>query len=493
MPLQKSDYNDNNGTGNNGTDNNYDYTDNDTDNNYYYTDNNTDNNNTGNNNTNNNDTFNNDINNNNNTGNNDNDTDNKDTDINDTDTNDTGNNDIRINDTDTNDKGNNNTGNDINNNNNDTGYNDTDSNNIGTGNNNDTGNNNTNNNDTGNNDTDNNNTGNNDTDNNNTGNNNTGNTNNNAITMPATTTPTTTTLATTTLTTTTPTTTTTMTPATTTTTTPTTTIPATTTPATTTPTTTTPTSTTPATTTPATPTTTTSIGETIIDIIENLDDMCNMNSQYGKAIVTTNGVYLYDDAASLTTGACRNMTNAELFQGFASLPDKITWKALLTHTNTYIDLFTDAGQVYRWSNKKGDLVPVSGFPKTKQAYVADAVYYTPTHIFSGAHWSVYTQITGGMTLYFFDASTGTIYYHRNQQPHEGSFPVSDTTNVDNNGKPINLWYNLPSNVVGVTGQGNTNRFIVVDVNLNVYFYDIQDPDNVNTFPPVCSLQGQLRL
>lgn len=220
--------------------------------------------------------------------------------------------------------------------------------------------------------------------------------------------------------------------------------------------------------------------------------MCNMNSQYGKAIVTTNGVYLYDDAASLTTGACRNMTNAELFQGFASLPDKSTWEALLTHTNTYIDLFTDPGQVYRWSNKKGDLVPVSGYPKTKQAYVADAVYYTPTNIFSGVHWSVYTQITGGMTLYFFDASTGTIYYHNNQQPYEGSFPISDKTNVDTYGRPLNLWYNLPSNVVGVTGQGNTNRFIVVDVNLNVYFYDIQDPDDVNTSPPVCSLQGQLR-
>ncbi|XP_065926613.1 uncharacterized protein [Magallana gigas] len=222
--------------------------------------------------------------------------------------------------------------------------------------------------------------------------------------------------------------------------------------------------------------------------------MCDMNSQHNIAIVTTNGVYLYDDAASLTTGACRNMTNAELFQGFASLPDMSTWKALLTYTNTYIDLFTDADQVYRWSSNNGNLVPVSGYPKTKQTYIADAVYYTPTNIFSGAHWSVYTHITGVMTFYFFDASTGTIYYHRNQQPHEGSFPISDTTNVDNNGKPLNLWYNLPSNVVGVTEQDTwSKRFIVVDVNLNVYSYFLDDPNNVNTSPPECSLQGQLRL
>lgn len=92
--------------------------------------------------------------------------------------------------------------------------------------------------------------------------------------------------------------------------------------------------------------------QTIIDIIENLDDMCNMNSQYGKAIVTANGVYLYDDAVSLTTGACRNMTIAELFQGFASLPDKSTWEALLTHTNTYIDLFT--GMMFRSTAAAGE-------------------------------------------------------------------------------------------------------------------------------------------
>lgn len=68
--------------------------------------------------------------------------------------------------------------------------------------------------------------------------------------------------------------------------------------------------------------------------------MCTTNSQHDIAIVTTNGIHLYDDAASLTTGACRNITIAELFQGFASLPDRITWKALLTYTNTYFDLFT---------------------------------------------------------------------------------------------------------------------------------------------------------
>ncbi|XP_011420386.3 mucin-3A-like [Magallana gigas] len=247
------------------------------------------------------------------------------------------------------------------------------------------------------------------------------------------------------------------------------------------------------TTTPAqttTTTTSTSMGETIIDIIDNLYNMCTTNSQNDIAIVTTNGVHLYDDAASLTTGACRNMTNAELFQGFVSLPDKSTWKALLTYFN-YYDLITDADQVYRWLKINGSIVPVPGYPKTKKAYIADAVLYVYTNIFNGTQWVVYTHLTGAMTFYFFDAST--IYYYRNQLPHEGSFSISDTTNMDRYGKPLNLWYNLPSNVVGVTGQENTNNFTVVDVNLNVYSYHLPDPYNVNTSPPVCVLQGQLRL
>nr|XP_011420386.2 chitinase 3 [Crassostrea gigas] len=245
------------------------------------------------------------------------------------------------------------------------------------------------------------------------------------------------------------------------------------------------------TTTPApTTTTSTSMGETIIDIIDNLNNMCTTNSQNDIAIVTTNGVHLYDDDASLFTGACRNMTIAELFQGFTSLPDKSTWKALLTYSYNYYDLITDADQVYRWQKNSGDIVPVSWYPKTKH-YIADTVFYTPTNIFSGAQWAVFTLLTGTMTLYFFDAST--IYYYRDHAPREGSFSINDTTNMDSNGKPLNLWYNLPSNVVGVTGQENTNNFTVVDVNLNVYSYHIPDPNNVNTSPPVCVLQGQLRL
>lgn len=228
-------------------------------------------------------------------------------------------------------------------------------------------------------------------------------------------------------------------------------------------------------------------------MIDNVNNMCTSSSQHDIAIVTTNGVHLYDIAASLTTGACRNMTIAELFQGFASLPDRNTWKALLTYNNDCFDLFTDTGQVYRWQKNSGNIIPKSEYPKTEQAYIADAVNHTPTNIFSSARWAVNTQITGAMTLYFFDASTGTIYYYRNQPPNEGSFSVSDKTNVDSNGRPLNLWYNLPSNVVGVTRQENTNNFIVVDVNLNVYVYGVPDPGNVNTSPPTCTLQGQLRL
>lgn len=68
--------------------------------------------------------------------------------------------------------------------------------------------------------------------------------------------------------------------------------------------------------------------------------MCTTNSQHDIAIVTTNGVHLYDDAASLTNGACGNKTIVGLFQGFTPLPDSSTWNALLTYNNDKFDLFT---------------------------------------------------------------------------------------------------------------------------------------------------------
>ena len=75
-------------------------------------------------------------------------------------------------------------------------------------------------------------------------------------------------------------------------------------------------------------------------MIDNVNNMCSSNSPHDIAIVTTNGVHLYDNAYSLTTGACRNMTIEELFQGYTPLPSVTEWRALLTYTNTFFDLIT---------------------------------------------------------------------------------------------------------------------------------------------------------
>lgn len=118
------------------------------------------------------------------------------------------------------------------------------------------------------------------------------------------------------------------------------------------------------------------------------------------------------------------------------------------------------------------------------------MYYTPTTIFSGAQWAIYMG-TGAQALFFYDLST--IYYHRNQPPNEGSFPISDTSPMDSNSKPLNLWFNLPSNVIALTGQENTNRVLVLDSDLDIYFYEWTDSGDFNTDPPTLFPRGKLRL
>lgn len=154
------------------------------------------------------------------------------------------------------------------------------------------------------------------------------------------------------------------------------------------------------------------------------------------------------------------------------------------------DIFLDGDQVYRWQKDSQRIVKVANYPKTKFEYIHSSVYYTPTTIFSGAQWAIYMG-TGAQALFFYDSST--IYYYRNQAPNEGSFPISDTSPMDSNSKPLNLWFNLPSNVIALTGQENTNRVLVLDSDLDVYFYEWTDSGDFNTDPPTLSYRGKLRL
>ncbi|XP_062574513.1 uncharacterized protein LOC134236364 isoform X2 [Saccostrea cucullata] len=228
-------------------------------------------------------------------------------------------------------------------------------------------------------------------------------------------------------------------------------------------------------------------------MIDNVNNLCKTDSQHDIAVVTTQGVHLYDNADSLTTGACRNMTIAELFTGYSNVPDVSTWSALLTYTNTFFDLFTNSDdRVFRWQKNSGDIVKVADYPKTKSDYILQSVYHRPTNIFSNVKWGVYRGL-GAQELFFGESSTTTIWYYRNQQPHEGTFDKYDTSGRDGNQRPINPWYNLPDNTVAITGQENSNRHLVIDRELNVYFYELPDPHEFNTKPPVCNLQGKLKL
>ncbi|XP_062607387.1 uncharacterized protein LOC134269185 [Saccostrea cucullata] len=232
--------------------------------------------------------------------------------------------------------------------------------------------------------------------------------------------------------------------------------------------------------------------ETIIDMID-VYDLCYKNSRHDIALVTTQGAHLYDNADSLTTGACKNMTIGELFPGYPTMPDVSTWAALLTYYNTYYDLFTHFDdRVFRWTQKSGDIVEYAGYPTTKSDYILQSLYYGATNIFSTVKWGVYRG-HGAQELFFGESGKPAIWYYRNQPPHEGTFDKYDISGKDGNQKPINPWYNLPDNTVAITGQQDTNRYLVIDRELNVYFYDLPDPDDFNTNPPVCNLKGKLKL
>ncbi|XP_055996865.1 uncharacterized protein LOC125647362 [Ostrea edulis] len=245
------------------------------------------------------------------------------------------------------------------------------------------------------------------------------------------------------------------------------------------------------TTTASTTETTSSFAGTIIDMINNVNNLCNANSQHDIAVVTTNGVHLYDTADSLTTGACRNMTVSDLFQGFANLPDVNTWSALMTYNNDNFDLFTNADdQVYRWQKNSGNIVSVGDYPKSKGDYIQNNVHSTMTNNFGNLQWAVYRG-HGAQAMFFKESSM--MRFYRNQSPKEGSLFINDTSNMDSNSRPINPWYNLPEGVVAITGQNNVDAFLVIDENLDVYLYELNNSDDFNTVPPVRILKGKLRL
>ncbi|XP_060074284.1 uncharacterized protein LOC132554007 [Ylistrum balloti] len=77
--------------------------------------------------------------------------------------------------------------------------------------------------------------------------------------------------------------------------------------------------------------------------IGNLNNMCSGSSSVDIALITDDGVYLYDDMGSLTTGACSGpQAITTIFSGYSggkALPSVSDIICLMVHQNNDIDMF----------------------------------------------------------------------------------------------------------------------------------------------------------
>lgn len=78
----------------------------------------------------------------------------------------------------------------------------------------------------------------------------------------------------------------------------------------------------------------------VVDMIDRLQNMCSANSQSDFAVITTEIIYFYDDKASLTSGSCKSVHYSTLFSGYSDLPGITHWKAVLTVSQSYVDVYT---------------------------------------------------------------------------------------------------------------------------------------------------------
>lgn len=75
-------------------------------------------------------------------------------------------------------------------------------------------------------------------------------------------------------------------------------------------------------------------------MIDRLQNMCSTTSQSDFAVITTEIIYFYDDKASLTSGSCKSVHYSTLFSGYSDLPGITHWKAVLTVSQSYVDVYT---------------------------------------------------------------------------------------------------------------------------------------------------------
>ncbi|XP_055997918.1 uncharacterized protein LOC125647283 [Ostrea edulis] len=227
--------------------------------------------------------------------------------------------------------------------------------------------------------------------------------------------------------------------------------------------------------------------QAIIDMVDRLQNMCTATTQSDIAVITGSGtIYIYDDYNSLTTGSCKSVDVTSLFDGYSDLPHVSQWKAVYTVQKSYVDVYTGS-KVYRWAIESTKLRKLSGYPKSRQEYLTSVKGSNnyPHYIPENPAWAVHRETLGALDIYFYERSVEYICYYSNQMPKESRFHISDTSNNNQNGNPINPWIHLPVNTVALTAADNIARdFVGITEDLNVVFYTIKAPFDLSEDPTV---------
>ncbi|KAK3107493.1 hypothetical protein FSP39_015786 [Pinctada imbricata] len=185
---------------------------------------------------------------------------------------------------------------------------------------------------------------------------------------------------------------------------------------------------------------------------------CTSSSQADFLVITHQGLYFYDDYTSLTSGPCLYEANyGATFYGFSNLPDVTQWEAAMAFQNSWVDIYT-GGEVYRWQNAGNYLSKIGVYPKPTKSHIqfitSTSISITPTNLV----WAVHRKDTGGHLVYYYD---GTQYYlYNNQNPKQRVFLQNATDVIDQNSRDLNIWKDLPSNVVGLTAVDNSGAEFV---------------------------------
>ncbi|XP_069107997.1 uncharacterized protein [Argopecten irradians] len=220
--------------------------------------------------------------------------------------------------------------------------------------------------------------------------------------------------------------------------------------------------------------------------IGNLLNMCSSSSSTDIAIITDDGVYIYDNKDALLTGACLGpLTLTSIFNGYSgsgALPSISDIIGLMVYQNNDIDMYNNF-QVWRWQVQSGNLWSQSAqsFPKPMENLLGVSTGDLPP---SNSDWCVNRDRNGRQDRFFYNG--GLLYYFSTQNPTQDTFTPSATDKYMN-GYNLNPWTNLPAEplVAVFSITSDSDDFVMITQSGELYQYQMDHVTNSNN-PPITS-------